>query len=95
MENKEVYEFCAELDENGVYVCAKDVVELSLNENEDVSIKENISSAFKEKHFNNVDEIFKKSYQSNYALRSNEILHDAQNRMWEIQKHMFDRMKKF
>ena len=96
MEKRENFEFCAEQNENGVYVCHEESVTLMPDRQEESgSIELESSLSFKEKKFSDVNEIFHNSYKSNYSLENNALLRTAQEQLYAMQKNIIDNMNNF
>ena len=96
MEKRENFEFCAEQNENGVYVCHEESVTLMPDRQEETgTIQMDAFLAFKEKKFSDVNEIFHNSYQSNYSLENNSLLRTAQEQLYAMQQSIIDNMKIF
>jgi hypothetical protein len=93
MKKREVFEFSAEQDENGIFVCHQEtVMKIPQQQDQKSGLDLDASSALREK-YGDINEIFHRSYQSNYSLKNNELLFEAQDRLQRMQKKILDSIK--
>lgn len=94
MKKRESVEICAEQNENGIFVCHEDSIKLvSDDQKQYAQVEPEVSSALRENKYNDINEIFHKTYQSNYSLKNNKLLHEAQERLRKMQEKILDNMK--
>jgi hypothetical protein len=99
MRKRESFEICAEQDENGTFVCHEESIKPVPHDqdqyvqNQPVPDEAETSSVFREHKYSDINEIFHKTYQSNYFLKNNKLLYEAQERLKKMQDKILDNIK--